>query len=49
MAQWLERPTVIGEVMDLIPTWNSEIFLVLPSLSVKQSSFTSFFHSYINR
>ena len=30
VAQWLQNPTDVTEVVDLIPTWNSEIFTVVP-------------------
>ena len=32
------------EIMGLIPTWNSEIFSVVPLSVAKQPSFTSFIH-----
>ena len=31
VAQWFEHPTGITEVVDSIPTWNSEIFSVVDS------------------
>ena len=42
MALWLEHLTGTMEVMGLIPTWNSEIFSVVPSPFTKQPSFTFF-------
>ena len=40
VAQWLQHPTVIMEVVGLICTWHSEISSVVPSSVAKQPSFT---------
>ena len=40
VAQWLEHPTGVTEVVGSIPTWNSEL---VPSPVAKQPSFFSAF------